>query len=244
LAQGRTKRFLVTGLAALLPTLLTIYLLYIVVVWIHENIGSKVNRLLRYLGSDIVEHRWTIFVGDAIAFLVLLGLVWFVGFLLATYFGRMLFRRLDHAFRRIPLIRVVYPALKQVTDFFLAERAIPFNRVVAAEYPRRGIYSIGFLTGDGLSKITTPDGERLISVFVPNSPAPLTGFTIFVRRSEVISVNLTVDEAIKLIVSGGVVVPDRERLESESPLLLGDGSGAEKVKTNKITGATEPRSEN
>jgi len=242
-ARGRTRRFLITGLAALLPTLLTIYLLYIVVVWIHENIGSKVNRLLSYLGSDIVKHRWTIFVGDAVAFLVLLGLVWFVGFLLATYFGRMAFRRLDHAFRRIPLIRVVYPALKQVTDFFLAERAIPFSRVVAAEYPRRGIYSIGFLTGDGLSTITTPHGERLISVFIPNSPAPLTGFTIFVRRSEVISVNLSVDEAIKLIVSGGVVVPDREQLETPLPLLLGNGSDAEKVKPDEAAGSTEPGSE-
>ena len=210
MAEGRTRRFLITGLAALLPTLLTIYLFYALLVWIHTNVGSKFNDVLRFFNVEITP--WAIFVGDAIAFLLFMGLVWLAGFLLATYLGKLFFRRLDKAFRRIPLLRIVYPALKQVSDFFLERKEIPFNRVVAVEYPRRGIFSVGFHTGDGLRELTDENGERLIGIFIPNTPAPLTGFTIFVPRAEVIPLDLTVDEAIKLIVSGGVVVPQRERI--------------------------------
>jgi len=213
LAKGRARRFFVTGLAALLPTLLLIYLFYVAIVKIHEHVGSKFNELLHIEGG-----RWTIFAGDAIALVVLLGVVWLAGFLVATYVGRVLFRRLDRAYRHIPLVRVVYPAVKQVTDFFLARRSARFSRVVAVEYPRRGVYSVGFVTGEGLSQVKTGDGERLMSVFIPSSPAPITGYTIFVRRSEVVSLDLSVDEAIKLVVSGGVVVPDRESLVAHDAL--------------------------
>lgn len=215
MAKGRSKRFLITGLAALLPTLLTVYLLYAVVVWVHKHVGSKFNRWF-----GIKEASWTVFAGDAIAFVMLVAIVWLIGFVLATYVGRVLFRRLDRAYRRIPLIRVVYPAVKQVTDFFLVRRNVRFSRVVAVQYPRLGVYSIGFITGDGLSQIRAEDGEQLMSVFIPSSPAPITGYTLFIRRSEVISLDLSIDEAIKLVVSGGVVVPDRENLSKT--LELGD----------------------
>lgn len=196
--------------------MLTMYLFYVAVITIHKHVGSKFNELF-----GIQADGWRIFLGDAIAFLVFLSLAWLAGFLIATYFGKVLFRRLDRAFRRIPLIRVVYPAVKQVSDFFLAKKAMPFSRVVAIEYPRRGIFSVGFLTGDGLGRLEA-DGQRLMTVFIPNTPAPLTGFTIFVRQDEIISLELSVDEAIKLIVSGGVVVPDRERLDPARALPVGE----------------------
>jgi len=218
----RAKRFLITGVTALLPTLLMVYLLYAVVVWIHTHIGSRFNRWFK-----IEESSWTIFLGDAIAFVALVALVWFVGFILATYIGRALFRRLDRAYRRIPLIRIVYPAVKQVTDFFLVRRSVRFSRVVAVQYPRLGVFSIGFITGDGLSQIRTQDGEQLMSVFIPSSPAPITGYTVFVRRSDVISLDLSVDEAVKLVVSGGVVVPDRENLSYDPALVEGEGNEPE-----------------
>ncbi len=211
MAKGRSKRFLLTGLAALLPTMLTVYLLYAGVVWVHKHVGSKFNTWFQ-----IEEDSWTIFAGDAIAFVVLIALVWVVGFVLATYVGRTFFRRLDRAYGRIPLVRVVYPAVKQVTDFFLVRRSVRFSRVVAVQYPRLGVYSIGFITGDGLTKIKTAEGEQLMSVFIPSSPAPITGYTLFVRRCEVIALDLSVDEAIKLVISGGVVVPDRENLSKLS----------------------------
>jgi uncharacterized membrane protein len=210
---AKARRFLVTGLATLLPMLLTVYLLVYVAVTIHTHVGSRMNALLRRFGVEIAEDSWQVFVGDAIAFLVFIALLWFAGFLVATYLGGMVLRRLDHMYRRVPLVRVVYPAVKQVTDFFLARQTVRFRRVVAVQYPRRGLYSIGFVTGEGLSKIRTGQGEQMISLFIPSSPAPVTGYTIFVPRSDVISLDLSVEEAVKLVVSGGVVVPDREIID-------------------------------
>jgi len=221
LAKGRTKRFLVTGLATLLPTLLTVYLLYVVVVTIHQRVGSKFNEIF-----NIPEDSWQIFLGDAIALVLLLGVIWLAGFMVATYIGKALFRRLDRVYSRIPLIRVVYPALKQVSDFFLARRSVRFSRVVAIEYPRRGIFSIAFVTGDGLRQLTAENGEQLVTVFIPSSPTPITGYTAFVRRSEVISLNLSVDEAVKLIMSGGVIIPDREKLQAPDSLAEDGGEAA------------------
>ena len=231
MAKGRTKRFLVTGLATLLPTLLTVYLLYVAVVTIHQRVGKKFNDLF-----NIPEDSWQIFLGDAIALVLLLGIIWLAGFMVATYIGKALFRRLDRTYRRIPLIRVVYPALKQVSDFFLARRSVRFSRVVAIEYPRRGIFSIGFITGDGLSQITAKNGEQLMTVFVPSSPTPITGYTVFVRRSEVISLNLSVDEAIKLVVSAGVIVPDREQLQALDSLAEDEGEAAPAPEKHALEG--------
>lgn len=214
-------RLLMTGLASLLPTLLTIYLFYVFLIWIHERIGVHFNRIF-----GIPEEGWQVFVGSAIAFLLLLFVGWFTGFIVATYMGRVIFLRLDHAFRRIPVIRVVYPAVKQVCDFFLQETAIPFNRVVCIEYPRRGIHTIAFITGHGMTDLLDENGEPLMTLFVPNSPAPLTGFTIFLPRSEITPLDLTVDEAVKLIVSAGVVIPPRKAAGINGPpptSALGEG---------------------
>jgi len=230
-AKGRTKRFFVTGLATLLPTLLTVYLLYVVVVAIHQRVGSKFNEIF-----NIPEDSWQIFLGDAIALVLLFGIIWLAGFMVATYIGKALFRRLDRVYRRIPLIRVVYPALKQVSDFFLARRSVRFSRVVAIEYPRRGIFSLAFVTGDGLSQITAENGEQLMTVFVPSSPTPITGYTVFIRRSEVISLNLSVDEAIKLVVSAGVIVPDREKLHALDSLGEDEGEAAPAPEKHALEG--------
>jgi len=213
----RTKRFLLTGLAAVLPLTLTVYLFYWVVAWIHGNVGKVFNDLL-----EIPEHSSRTFVGDAVAFLVFLTLVWVAGFLLATYLGAMFFRWLDDVSRRTPILRAVYPAVKQFTDFFLTKKdGLGFNRVVAVEYPRKGVYGIGFVTSDGMEQLRTQDGERLVTLFMPSSPAPFTGYTVFVREKELIPLDITVDEALKIMVSGGVVMPGNK---GESSKLSVEGS--------------------
>jgi uncharacterized membrane protein len=111
---------------------------------------------------------------------------------------------------RLPIIRHVYSSAKQVTDFFLSEREVEYTRVVAVEYPRKGIYSLGFVTGESMLDIGSAANEPVVSVLMPTSPMPATGFTVTVRRSEVIDLNITVDQAIQFIVSCGVVVPPHQ----------------------------------
>jgi len=162
--------------------------------------------------------------------LVFVAALYFLGRLFAHGIGRWFVNSIESGINRIPLINKVYGSVKQVTDFAFSEREIEFNRVVAVEYPREGIWSIGFVTGNGLPGIAKAAGEPVLSVLMPTSPMPMTGFTVTVRRSEAIDLDLTIDEAIQFCVSCGVVVPPPRlparavEAPKDQPLLL-RGSG-------------------
>jgi len=156
--------------------------------------------------------------------LVFLSALYFLGRVFAHGIGRWFVNSIEAGINRIPLVNKVYGSVKQVTDFAFSEREIEFNRVVAIEYPREGIWSIGFVTGNGIPAIAKAAGEPVLSVLMPTSPMPMTGFTVTVRRSEAIDLDMTIDEAIQFCVSCGVVVPTR-RLpaaadNTQAPLLL------------------------
>jgi uncharacterized membrane protein len=111
---------------------------------------------------------------------------------------------------RVPVVRNVYSAVKQVTEFLVRERAVEFRRVVAVEYPRRGVWAIAFVTGEGLPDVGAAANEPVLSLLIPTSPMPATGLTAMVRKSDVIDLNITLDQAIQYIVSCGVVVPPHQ----------------------------------
>ncbi|TWU33014.1 DUF502 domain-containing protein [Novipirellula artificiosorum] len=145
--------------------------------------------------------------------LVFLTVLYFVGRLFTFGLGHWLVRSFDAGILRIPIVNKVYGGVKQVTDFAFSDREIEFNRVVAIEYPSKGIWSLGFVTGNGMKEISIANGEPMLSVLMPTSPMPMTGFTVTVKRSDAIDLNLTVDEAIQFIVSCGVVVPPQQRYD-------------------------------
>jgi uncharacterized membrane protein len=140
--------------------------------------------------------------------------LYFLGRLFTLGMGRWFVKGFDHAILSIPVVNKVYGSVKQVTDFAFSEREIEFNRVVAIQYPREGIWSLGFVTGDSMREIAEATGEQMLSVLMPTSPMPMTGFTVTVKKSEAIDLNLTVDEAIQFVVSCGVVVPSQQRVDT------------------------------
>lgn len=138
---------------------------------------------------------------------VFLLILYFLGKFVAAGIGHFFVGLGESLIRRLPLISNVYSSVKQVTDFVFSEREIEFNRVVAVEYPRKGIWSVGFVTGESMLDIAAAANEPVLSVLMPTSPMPVTGFTITVRKSEAVDLNITVDQAIQFVVSCGVVVP-------------------------------------
>ncbi len=110
----------------------------------------------------------------------------------------------------MPGVRAIYSAVKQVSDFIFSERELKFTRIVAVEFPRKGIWSIGFVTSESLTAIHEVAGEPVLAVLVPYSPLPVTGCAITVRKSECIDLNITFDQACQFIVSCGVVVPPQQ----------------------------------
>lgn len=138
---------------------------------------------------------------------VFVALLYLLGRFLAAGVGRIMVNGVEALIRRLPVVRNVYSAVKQVTDFVFNEREIQFNRVVAVQYPREGIWSLGFVMGESLIDIRAAANEPVLAVLIPTSPMPATGFVVTVRKSETIDLAITLDQAIQFIVSCGVVTP-------------------------------------
>jgi uncharacterized membrane protein len=115
----------------------------------------------------------------------------------------------------MPIIRDVYSAVKQMTDLVLSEQEVQFMRVVAIEYPRKGIWALAFVMGEGFRQIRDVAGEPIYSLLVPTSPMPATGFTVNVRRSECIELDITIDQAVQFIVSCGVVIAAHQQWQKK-----------------------------
>lgn len=139
-------------------------------------------------------------------------LVLTLGYLASGFLGRRLIASVDKALHALPVIRSVYPYAKQLVEFFLSDTALEFDSVVAVPYPSEGLWSIGLVTGPGLKSLQPDDDSQVISVFMPTSPMPMTGYTVFVARSKVIPLKMSVDEALRVTVSGGVIVPPAEQV--------------------------------
>jgi len=139
------------------------------------------------------------------------------GKFMAAGIGRFFWNLFERGIRRLPLVRSVYSSVKQVTDFLFSETNIEYTRVVAVEYPRKGIWSLGFVTGESLIDIRAIANEPVVSILMCTSPAPMTGFTITVRKSEIIDLNITIEQALQYIVSCGVVVPSQQLVDLAPP---------------------------
>ena len=144
-------------------------------------------------------------------FALFLALLYLLGKLMAAGIGRIFLHYVEMMITQLPIIRNVYSSVKQVTDFALNENEMSFNSIVAVEYPRKGIWSLGFVTGEGMRDIRDAAGEPILTVLMPTSPMPATGFTISVPKSETIDLNITIDQAVQFCVSCGVVIPDHQQ---------------------------------
>ncbi|OHB64348.1 MAG: hypothetical protein A2Y77_00080 [Planctomycetes bacterium RBG_13_62_9] len=230
----RLRRYFLRGLAVLLPALLTLWILAWGYGQVQRKVAVHINRgvvevlvwaqrdnlpkeaLDAYKARQIerfVEGASGSIVGVLIAILIIV----LVGALLASVVGRALWRIIESFILNTPVLRRVYPYVKQVTDFVLPEddHKTMFSQVVAVEYPRKGIWSLGFVTGSGLRAVAEKVGKEFLTVMIPTSPTPVTGWVITVPKEETIALDMTVEEALRFIISAGVISPD-----SPAPLAL------------------------
>ena len=153
-----------------------------------------------------------------IGVLVSVLLVLWLGWLAGAFVGRKLVMRIDRALHVIPVFKSVYPYSKQLVEFFFAEKELEFDTVVCVPYPSKGLWSLGFVTSSSMKTLRRETQVDLISVFIPSSPMPMTGYTIFVEASRVIPIPISVDEALRITMTGGVLIPPAERVGSPDSL--------------------------
>lgn len=214
------RRFFLRGLATLLPTLITISL----VLWVWDLLWNNIGRYVLLLIQEIwvrveptvpltkVRFAWSedSFKNRLIGVLLAILLIYIVGVFVGNLIGRTAWRLGERAVMRVPLIRAIYPAVKQVTDFLLAERKQTFegSRVVAVHARAPDVWSIGLVTGAGIRRLNEAVNDEMVTVFVPSSPTAFSGYVVVVPRDRLIELPLTVEEAMRLLVSGGVISPD------------------------------------
>jgi len=219
-ATRHFRSYFLRGLAVLLPTIVTIWIFFWGYKFIQENISVYVNRGIvrlvmflqgeqQYLTKEDMVKFWVDGWGSIAGFLIALVMVCVVGAMLASVVGRTLWRMVEKFIMNTPFLRQVYPYVKQITDFLLkpGEQEKLFSRVVVVEYPRKGLWSIGMVTGSGIKKIVDKEEKEFLTVFIATTPSPVTGFVILVPKDEVIDAGMTIEDAIRFIVSGGVISP-------------------------------------
>jgi uncharacterized membrane protein len=222
------KKFFARGLMALLPLVLTAVVIYFAVGFLFNNIGVPIGEGLKWTAENWAgihppstlpdgrfdpTYEWTWFfrwgapfLGFAVAILLTLG----VGFLAATFVGNRVYQFFERILSKVPVIKFIYPYARQFTDFFFSpdeKRKGDFKHAVAVPFPTHGIYSIGFVTGGGIPALDEARKMSMACVFVPTSPTPFTGYVIYVPQEEVIALPISIEEAMRIIISAGVLHP-------------------------------------
>jgi len=203
----RLRRYLVAGLLVWIPLGVTILLIGFAVRQMDKTLGLipasyQPSILLQQLfNTDAPVH----IPGFGVILIVIVILV--TGILVANFIGRFFVGGWESLMHRIPVVRPIYSAAKNFAEIVFSDKNESFKRVLLIEYPRKGLYSLAFQTADELGEVQGRTGEDMVGCFVPTTPNPTSGFIIIVPRKDAIVLDMEVDEALKMIISLGVVVP-------------------------------------
>ena len=212
LIAGFRNSFL-TGLVVIAPVALTIWLIWSVIGWIDGFVLPFIPNL--YHPDNIVN---TIFGQDVAINIRGLGVVVFllfttlVGWIAKGFLGRSLIRIGENLVRRMPVVRSIYSGVKQIAETVFAQSDRSFEKACLIEYPRKGIWAVGFVSTEakGEVKYKAKSNSDLLSVFVPTTPNPTSGFMLFFPRNDVIELEMSIEDAAKLVISAGLVYPPYE----------------------------------
>jgi uncharacterized membrane protein len=154
-----------------------------------------------------LQKRFPLIDIPGIGFVVVLLFILFTGILASNLIGRRLFELGDRILNGLPLIRRIYFALKEISQALLADRKTAFQRVVLIRYPHENSYALAFVTRAGVAYFDSLVGKKMVNVFIPTTPNPTSGFMLMIPKSDIISVEISVEEAMKMVISGGAFSP-------------------------------------
>ncbi len=209
---ARLRAYFLAGILVTAPISITLYVTYAFFAFIDQNVNK------------IIPDQWYqgVYGGTTLPGLGLVAAVVFfivVGWFATNFFGRLFIRLAEYIVDRMPVIRTLYSAIKQIFETIMASKSQAFREVVMMEYPRKGVWSIGFVTGKSEGEVQRVTKEDTINVFVPTTPNPTSGYLLFVPRKELIFLDMSVEEGVKLVVSAGIITPpDRTKLKPKAAI--------------------------
>lgn len=195
----RLRRYLVAGLLVWLPFAVTFILLKFLI--------EQMDKTLKIIPAQYLPEAWLGFSIPGLGLVLTIVVLLLTGLLAANIVGRSAFRFWESILVRIPIVRTIYSAVKKFSEVVFSDTGQSFKKVLLIEYPRKGLYSFAFQTASMLEEVQARTEEDVVCVFLPTTPNPTSGFILMVPREDVIELDMEVDEALKMIISLGVVVP-------------------------------------
>ncbi|SDG87504.1 DUF502 domain-containing protein [Roseospirillum parvum] len=203
---GRLRAYFLAGILITAPLAITFGAAWFVVDFFDRTVAEAIP--LKYNPNTYLPFS----IPGLGLMVVMVGLT-LTGALTAGLVGRLIVRTSERVLDRMPVIRNVYSAVKQIFETVLAQKSTAFRQVVLIEYPRRGIWAIGFVSGTTEGEVQNLTEDQTVNVFLPTTPNPTSGFLLFVPRKDMVVLNMSVEEGIKMVVSGGIVTPPDRRPE-------------------------------
>lgn len=219
---GRLRAYFLAGVLITAPIFITFYLAWL---FIHF-VDSKVTPLIP---DDYNPETYLPFGTPGLGLIVLVIVLTMIGALTAGFVGRLYVRMSERLLNRMPIIRGIYGAIKQILETVLAQKSNAFRDAVLVEYPRRGIWAIAFITGATKGEVQNITEEECINIFLPTTPNPTSGFLLFVPKKELIPLSMSVEEAMKMVISGGIVTPIDRRSAAKKAIPIVSAATYENV---------------
>tara|TARA_B100000035_G_scaffold142064_1_gene120868 strand:+ start:1319 stop:2017 length:699 start_codon:yes stop_codon:yes gene_type:complete len=221
----------ITGLLILLPLGVTAF----TVGFVLDRIGNPASELFfRFIDTNIRELPTIGISLQIVSLLIVVSIITILGYFSRIFIGQLLFNFFERILGKVPLINLIYNTVKQIVDTFTQQQKAVFQEVVLIEYPRKGVYAIGFLTNRAKGEIQALTGEELVNVFVPTTPNPTSGFLLMLPKESVVSMQMNISDGMKLIISGGAVVPPF------NPKDRNNSNGTNKNEKTNVTSPIEP----
>ncbi|OGW75901.1 MAG: hypothetical protein A2Z72_07085 [Omnitrophica bacterium RBG_13_46_9] len=201
---SKIRNNFITGVAIIFPLAITIAIVRYLVIKINNLILNPLLALLR-IHPYLMRH--SVYIGKTVVFIIVIFLILLIGWAANIIFLRRMFSFGERIFLKVPMIGKIYSVTKEIGSAFLGQDKAFFQKVVLIEYPRKGLYSIGFQTGAGRVKINSAVDKELIGIFVPTTPNPTSGVFLMVPKDEIKFLDISVEEGLKIVVSSGTIAP-------------------------------------
>jgi uncharacterized membrane protein len=197
--KPKLKNIFLAGLAVTIPVGLTIYVLIFLI--------DLMDGLLRFIPAAYHPDTFLGFRIPGLGVIATVALIFVAGLVTTSYAGDRFFRLAEALVDRIPLVRGIYQAIKQIVQTMVSKEGQSFKKVVLVEFPRRGLYTVAFVTGAASGELRAKTGGHCINLFIPTTPNPTSGYYVMVAEESVIPLEMSIEDAFKLIISGGIIAP-------------------------------------
>ena len=203
---ARFRRYFLAGILVTSPILITVYVTWLIITFIDSQVAGMLPESLDF--TKKLPHQI-----PGLGLIISIIVITFIGAITPGFIGRTLLKVGERILDNTPVVRSIYGAIKQIMETVMSTNSESFRDVVLVEYPRKGIWVIGFVTGETKGEVQTLNEEILINVFIPTTPNPTSGFLLFVPKNDLIYMKMKVEDAVKMVISGGIVTPQVKKVK-------------------------------